>query len=847
MRSLRVHLLGRFEVERDGKILPARAWRRRRASDLLKIACLARARAVHREEVIERLWPEKSLVDGANNLHRALHDLRGVLGGPWVFLDKGVLKLDPQVWVDVLDFEASAIAGTPDSLARAVALYRGDLCPEDPYSDALEVRRRELRELFADAALKLAHRAAEAGQWDEAIDAARSLLRVDQAEERAHYLLMQALARTGRPREAIRQFQICAQSLRENLDRAPSAAVTALYRSLERSERILSEPGGPGTWGRAARRLLGTTDLPPLRGRVSALGAVEAFVRKGSGVLVVLGEPGVGKTRLALEGARLAQDAGALVLSGQGFEFERLAPYGLLVEGWSDHLRGLELPAERNPFLSFEPAAGADPQQDQLRLYQSVRGSLESLAEGRAVYWILDDVHLADPSTLHLVHFLARATRSGSLMLVATGREEEMPRATPVHSLLANLYRERLGERLRLERLDQDASRQHLADLLGREPERELAGAVYGLAAGNPFYTEEIVHSLSGPLAPGEELPLPADLAAMIRERVARLGEASEALLVAGAVTGERFPFEVARGAAGLSSEEALGALEKSLERRVIEESEGSYRFRHALVREALYRALARPRRLEMHRAVAESLEAAAGPIHEDQARVLAGHFLAAELPDRALPYLIAAGRGAAAKLGLREAVSFFEQAREVMDALGLPPGPERFALLSGLGQMRVALSDLEAAVSDLDDAAALHHPRDGYRPSAGERALARRWAALAFITMGDLRAARERIESAIAELADEPDHPELVEVLYHLAQLYWHEGRHRDAYRAAERCLEAAEKRGEPGALARGYEMLALACHSLGEWREGAGFEDRRQSLVGAVVDVAQAFDVHL
>ncbi|HEY7820922.1 MAG TPA: tetratricopeptide repeat protein, partial [Vicinamibacteria bacterium] len=171
----------------------------------------------------------------------------------------------------------------------------------------------------------------------------------------------------------------------------------------------------------------------------------------------------------------------------------------------------------------------------------------------------------------------------------------------------------------------------------------------------------------------------------------------------------------------------------------------------------------------------------------------------------------------------------------------------ERFALLSGLGQMRVALSDLEAAVSDLDAAAALHRPRDGYRPSAGERAFARRWAALAFITMGDLEAARERIEGAIAELAGDPDHPELAEVHYHLAQLYWHEGRHRDAYQAAERCLEAAEKRGEPQALARGYEMLALACHSLGEWREGAGFEDRRQSLVGAVVDVAQAFDVHL
>jgi tetratricopeptide (TPR) repeat protein len=476
-----------------------------------------------------------------------------------------------------------------------------------------------------------------------------------------------------------------------------------------------------------------------------------------------------------------------------------------------------------------------------------VRNSLSSLAEGRSVYWILDDVHLADPSTLHLVHFLARSTRSETLMLVATGREEEMSRAAPLQHLLASLYRERLGERLSLDRLDRDASRAHLMDLLEREPEPELEVAVYGLAGGNPFYTEEIVHSLSGPVSRDEALPLPADLAAMVHERISRLGRNAETLLAAAAVAGERFGFDVARSASGLPQEEALEALERSLEGRVVEESEGSYRFRHALVREALYRELIRPRRLLLHRAVAESIEAASATAPEEEARALASHYQAAELPDRALPYLVASGRQAAARLGMREAVSFFEQARAAMDQIGLPAGPERYALLCGLGQMKVALSDLEAAVADLDAAASLSRPEDGWRPSPGERAFARRWASLALITVGDLESAREHIEAAVEDLSQDPDHPELAEVHYHLAQLRWHEGRHREAYEAAERCLHAAERRGEPQALARGYEMLALACHSLGEWREGAGFEERRQSLVGAEVDVAQAFDVHL
>ncbi|HEY7700025.1 MAG TPA: BTAD domain-containing putative transcriptional regulator, partial [Vicinamibacteria bacterium] len=530
--SLRVYLLGRFEVERNGALLPPQSWRRRRPADLLKIVAVAPARAMHREQAIERLWPDKTLEEGANNLHRALHDLRQVLGGPWVFLDKGTLKLDASMWVDVHEFEAAVTAGDPASLARALELYRGDLCSEDPYGEALESRRQELRERFADAALKLAQGALERGDFETAIDATRRLLRVDPGEEQAHYLLMRALSGSGRKQDALHQFEICARSLRETLDREPSAPLVAFHRALEKSETSRARVGGPGTWARAARRLLGTMAPAPLRGRAPAIRAIEDFVRNGSGVLFILGESGVGKTRLAVEGARLAQERGALVLSGAGFEFESLAPYAFLIEAWSDHLRALESPPEENPFLRFAPES-ADPQKDQRRLYESVRRSLSTLAEGRPVYWILDDVHLADPSTLQLVHFLARATRSESLMLVATGREEEMPQAAPLQSLLASLYRERLGERLALNRLDREASFEHLADLLEREPEPELAGAVYALAAGNPFYTEEIARALSDPVPPGEVLPLPADLTAMVRERIARLGKNAESLLVA--------------------------------------------------------------------------------------------------------------------------------------------------------------------------------------------------------------------------------------------------------------------------------------------------------------------------
>jgi hypothetical protein len=259
--------------------------------------------------------------------------------------------------VTTLAASSSAAAGDPASLARAVELYRGDLCPEDPYGEALEPRRRELREIFADAALKLAQGAVERRDFETAIDATRRLLRVEPGEEQAHYFLMRALSGSGRKQDALRQFEVCARSLKETLAREPSASLVSFHRALEQSETSRARLGGPGTWQRAARRLLGTMHPAPLRGREGTLGEIEGFVRKGSGVLFILGEAGVGKTRLAVEGARLAQERGALVLSGAGSEFERLAPYALLIEAWSDHLRALEIPPRRIRFTGSFPIA----------------------------------------------------------------------------------------------------------------------------------------------------------------------------------------------------------------------------------------------------------------------------------------------------------------------------------------------------------------------------------------------------------------------------------------------------------------------------------------------------------
>jgi len=647
---------------------------------------------------------------------------------------------------------------------------------------------------------------------------------------------MRLLAEQGRCAGALEQYATCTRVLRQLLDAEPSPATRALHDQIRRGDVGPPVPLGGG-YANIARRLTGTSSPPPIRGRAEELARVAEFVAGDAGVLLITGEGGVGKTRLAVEAARLAGERRAVLLAGTCTELEGMAPYAPFVEALTRGFRAEGLPAGDNPFADFQPSPGGSMEEAQLRLFQAVETALGRAAPARCVLILVDDLQLADESSLHLFHYLARATRTLRLLLVATCRDEGG--TGPYHALCANLHRERLARRLAVPRLGQEATGLLMADLLGRAPGAETLGRVYALAEGNPFYVEEITRALEET----GEVHVPEELAGAVRERVSRLPEDAAAFLATASVMGQRFDHDVVAQVSSLTGERALAALEQALAARVLEEDERRHRFRHALAREAIYGGLAHPRRIKLHLAAATALEGG-GPATAD---AVARHYLAAEQPARALPHLLAAGQYAAERIGFREAIGFFEEALAIMDDLGVPAGPERFQVLCASGQLHVAVSDQPRAMERLDAAAAIVTP-DGWRPPAPARAQARRYAALACINAGDLAGARVRLAAAMTDLAElDGSHAEHVEVLYYVAQLDWHEGHHAEAYRAAEECLRRAEALGEASLVARAYEMLALACHSLGQWREGAGFEERRSALVGGALDVAHAFDVHL
>ncbi len=840
--KLKLHLLGRFAVEWDATPVAPSAWKRKRPVHLLTALALAQDYVLHREELIDRLWPDKDLDAGANNLYRTLHDLRKLTGDDVVHVERGTVRLNDDTWTDVRAFEQAASADAAPRWLDAVELYGGDLLPDDPYSDELAPRRQSLRQRFVDTALRVG-RATDV-EADRRIAVLRRLVDVDPTLEQGHRLLMQCLANAGRVNDATQQFAACVTALREHLDTAPSQETAELHARIKRGDVAPAPaptPAQDDNWSHVATRLLGTDAPAPLRGRSDALGAATAFAESDRGALLIAGEAGAGKTRMAVECARLCAQHGAIILAGLGYDFEGTAPYTPFVDAWTDLLR--LHPSGDNPFLSFEPTPGGSAQEDRLRLFQSVERSLTTLAGDGAACILIEDLHQADESSLHLFHHLARSARRLPIKLIGTLREEEIRPGNPLHVLMSSLGRERTAARIRVDRLDLDATRELVADLWGKAPDDAVVSTIYELAAGNPFYTEEVAAALVE--SDGAALSRSEDLVQTVRDRVARLGDEAERLLVAAAVQGVRFEFEIAHRSIDMAAEPALDALDVALAAHIVEEQGHHYRFHHALIRESLYDSLSAARRVFMHRATCKAFEDRGGPFLESEPEVLAHHHHAAGNLEEALPYTLAAISRAQARLGFGEAVTQSQRAIELMTTLGKVGTAEHFDVLRNMGAMRVALGDLDEAVRDLDLAARQRGP--SWTPSPVQQCSAKRLAGLALIEAGNLREAEVRLDEALQRLGDAEDPAELSNLYYLYSQLRWHQSRHDEAFALAEKCLGYAEQCGSNAAIAKGYEMLALACHSLGEWKKGRDYEEQRRDVADGTLDVASAFDVHL
>ncbi len=625
-------------------------------------------------------------------------------------------------------------------------------------------------------------------------------------------------------------------------------------------------------------------DLPRTRlaGRQQELEQVEASFSRalgGRGTTVLLGgEAGVGKTRLALEALERARQQGARLLVGVCYEQEGQLPYGPFVEALTRYARGQspavladQLGEWAEPLARLVPVvavklgrakaiSAAQIPGDRQWLFASVAGFFTRLAGRGPVVLFLDDLHAADKDSLALMHHLARAAVSSRLLLVGSFREEESGATSPLGRLLAALYREGLAARINLNPLSAEESQTLIAELLAEgEASPELTEYIFSVAAGNPFFTHEMVRALreQGQLKHEDgrwvglckgAAALPNELRDWVRVRLERCDELEQKVISLASVVGQEAAWLTLLAVSGLPETTLLDATDRLLEARILEATAAGFKFHHPLVREIVYQQLSPARRAQTHERVAEAIERLYAAQLDPQVEALAHHYSLSPNREKAAHFLALAGDRAAAVYANELAIKYYRAALE-----SVPDRGHAIALCEKLGDLQAHMGSNHAA-ADCYQAALETASAECYRsPEAPETvelaAQLRRKLAYQLILLNQLAAAEKHLCAASDALAGANlgVSVEQARLHYTFALLHWHGERFDAALAAAQESLRAAEASHSRADTMLAYEALALTSLPLGDWKRGFEYECNRQSLSDLNRDIAAISDVHL
>src|SRR5215212_2903500 len=409
-----------------------------------------------------------------------------------------------------------------------------------------------------------------------------------------------------------------------------------------------------------------TLTSPTFVGRTEELARLAAAGDRAAAgtptAVLIGGEAGVGKTRLVGEVVAAARDNGATVLIGGCVELGgEGVPFAPLIEALRGVVQDLNVadPGGGGPALSTTPG----PWSEQGRLFELFLGLLERLGEERPTVLVVEDLHWADRSTRDLLAFLVRNLRHGRLLLLLTYRSDELHRRHPLRPFLAELDRGRRVERLELARFGRAEVAAQLAGIQGAPAPAELAERIHARSGGNAFFVEELAAAATD----GE---LPPSLRDTLLARIELLAEPAQRVLGVTAAAGARVDHDLLAEVADLPEPDLLSALREAVSAQVllVDTGDGTYGFRHALVKEAVYGELLPGDRTRVHARFAAALAARDIAGDPGPAAELAWHWYAAHDLERALPAAVAAGLAAERAYAFAEAQRQFERALELWD-----------------------------------------------------------------------------------------------------------------------------------------------------------------------------------
>ncbi len=723
MATIRIYTLGQFRLERrdgpDWQTVTDAAWQHQRVRSLLGCLVSSPRRKLGREQLMDAIWPELDVEIAAGRLDRAVYSLRQLFEpersrlatSPLLLTEREVLVLanQVQVWIDADAFEhlLNQARTTDDPgekerlLEEAVTLYGGHFLPEERKIEFTITRREFLQRNWIGLLLELADLRA-VRSLNSAIDPLDRILAIDPTNEAAVQRLIKLLAQLDRRGEALRVYKRLAAILQQEYHIAPLPETRALYDAVRLgvpANKDSAAAAGRDDYKDAAPALqVGRTHQSPLVGRDQELSLLQGLLlatehttkfklpsqkkapalpldtRRNPQSVLLMGEVGIGKTRLAEEMAREARRRGWAVAWSRVYPQEVSIPYRL----WTEVMRKAmdqvtwqrqevsKRPLIYHPLTALLPEldslltqvalpSSQPPEQEQLRLWEATCELLTVISEGSPLLIVLDDVQWADSSSCELFAYLARRLYSLPIVIVGTCRENELGSGHSLRLLLTDLQREHAVETVQLQPL----SDEQIGEIVSHVPHLSEPAVQYiqTRAAGNPFFAEELARtvgssSTGGPfITPNhleDTLPaLPNTIAAALNLRLSRLSSACQRLLSKAAVLGSSFEFHLISAmeasTPGSNEDTVLDQVEEAMQAGMLtEEGAGTritYQFWHPLLVTHLYEHISAARRSSFHRRAAEILREVYQGREEEGAATITHHLVKGGAPSQQVAY----------------------------------------------------------------------------------------------------------------------------------------------------------------------------------------------------------------
>ncbi|MFQ5399648.1 MAG: AAA family ATPase [Anaerolineae bacterium] len=864
MSLYRLLCLGMPELWRNGSLVSCRT----RKTLALFVYLAVTGEMLARETLAAFFWPESDETRGRGMLRNTVSYLRQTLDDPdgrILLTDHHTIGLAGNANIELdLSFIQTAAeqlirpvtdsAQTISALETAVAHYRGDFLagyslPHTPTFDEWVRQQQTIwQQRLGQILDALSRLQMESGAAAQALESCRRWLIHDPLAETAYQRLMQLHLMKGDRAAALQTYTTCRQILAAELGSEPAPETEALAEKVRSEQKAASRPLAP-----SSSRLL--FPFVGRSGEHARLATAYRVVRQGQPqVVVITGEAGIGKTRLAAEFLNWARAQGADILPGRAFESSGQLPYrpllqplrsrleqenapeDLLDDVWLTELSRL-LPELKNRYPDL-PAPQPPGSTSRTRLFEAVTRFILALAQRRPIVLFVDDFQWTDAATRDLLHYLLSRLEEemAPVLILFTLRLET---AAELQGWFVDLGRQLPLTRLTLAALSQEDTDQLVTALVGTAQTRPALGQwLFAKTGGQPFYLVETLKFLSeqqaliqrsdgwgwviqqADLAKLRHGVIPSTVREMVQNRLARLPETAVTMLMAAAVLNEHATFSHLCLLTGQEKGAALSILETLLAAHLLKEtetrlpvplSELALVFTHNTIRHVVYEMIGQVRRRYYHRQVFDILA------EENEAHAeLAYHAFQCGLVDQAYEYRIDAGDEAMRLFAVKDAITQYEQALDILPDLPTPAAnPQR--LLAQLGRAYELNENWqEAQVIYRQMLALARRQEDALLECRALNCLATVYAN----GLNDLAQARTLIQAALAVASASHDEPSIVETKWNLSLVARWEMRTRQALQYGEEALEPARRSGRLELIARISNSLIYPNVHLRRWR---------------------------